>query len=80
MEKYIELLKTLISTPSLSREEENAAGIIRNFLASEEIPFTTKFNNTWAFNKYYETRGALFERPFKRKLIDNEDYLKQVIL
>lgn len=31
-------------------------------------------------NKRYETRGALFERPFKRKLIKNENYLKQVIL
>ncbi len=31
-------------------------------------------------NKRYETRGALFERPFKRKLIDNRSYLRRVIL
>lgn len=31
-------------------------------------------------NKRYRTRGALFERPFKRKLINSDDYLKQVIL
>jgi REP element-mobilizing transposase RayT len=33
-----------------------------------------------AFNKRYGRHGNLFERPFKRKLIDNESYLKQVIL
>src|SRR5665811_1604463 len=55
MEKYIELLKTLISTPSFSKEEENAAEVMRDFLRSENIPFETKENSTWAFNKYYTT-------------------------
>lgn len=31
-------------------------------------------------NKRFDTRGALFERPFKRKLINNDEYLKQLIL
>jgi hypothetical protein len=30
------------------------------------------------FNKYPQTRGALFERPFKRKHIDNMDYRRRV--
>ncbi len=30
------------------------------------------------FNKYHQTRGALFERPFKRKHIDNMDYRRRV--
>ncbi len=55
MQKYIELLKQLISTPSFSKEEEKAAEIMRNFLVSEDIQFETKENNTWAFNKYYST-------------------------
>ena len=43
--------------------------------------FSNLFNAyTMAYNKYYQTRGTLFERPFKRKLIDNENYLKQVVL
>ena len=43
--------------------------------------FSRLFNAySQAFNKYYNTRGTLFERPFKRKWIDNENYLKQVIL
>ena len=37
-----------------------------------------------AYAKYYNKRtgrhGNLFERPFKRKIIENEGYLKQVIL
>ncbi len=58
---------------------ENLSGV-------EEIkPLHQYFSNlfnayTKAYNKYNETRGALFERPFKRKLIDNENYLKQVLL
>ncbi len=31
-------------------------------------------------NKRYGRHGNLFERPFKRKLISNEKYLKQVIM
>jgi acetylornithine deacetylase len=54
MEKYIDLLKSLISTPSFSKEEEKAAEIMRNFLTREQIPFKTKQNNTWAFNKYFQ--------------------------
>lgn len=43
--------------------------------------FSKLFNSyAQAYNKYNETRGALFERPFKRKLIDNGNYLKQVLL
>lgn len=55
MKKYIDLLKTLISTQSFSKEEENAAAVMRNFLNSEGITFHTKENNTWAFCKYYDT-------------------------
>ncbi len=54
MEKYIDLLKTLISTQSFSKEEENAAEVMRSFLRDEGIPFHTKENNTWAFCKYFD--------------------------
>ena len=54
MEKYIELLKKLIATPSFSREEEKAATVMREFLYSQHIPFQTKLNNTWAFNKNFD--------------------------
>jgi len=43
--------------------------------------FSNLFNAyTKAFNKKYERTGSLFEHTFRRKLIDNVDYLRQVIL
>lgn len=43
--------------------------------------FSNLFNAySKAFNKRYGVRGALFERPFKRKQVDSVEYLKQVIL
>jgi acetylornithine deacetylase len=53
MEKFIALLKRLISTPSLSKEEEQAAEVMREFLQQENIPFKIKKNNTWAYNKHF---------------------------
>ena len=32
------------------------------------------------FNKKYERHGTLFERPFKRKRIDNDTYLQQLVI
>ncbi|REE08394.1 coproporphyrinogen oxidase [Winogradskyella pacifica] len=43
--------------------------------------FSNLFNAyTKAYNKQNYRTGALLERPFKRKQIKNEDYLKQLIL
>jgi len=33
-----------------------------------------------AFNKRFTRHGGLFERPFKRKIIETEDYLRNVLL
>ena len=54
MSKYIDLLKALIATPSFSKDEAAAAGIIRDFISREEIPFKTKENNTWAHCKFFD--------------------------
>lgn len=53
MEKYISLLKKLIATPSFSREEDQAAVLIREFLNHEKVPFIKKLNNTWAYNVHF---------------------------
>ena len=46
-----------------------------------ENQFSHLFNSyAQAFNKRFDRTGSLFQHPFKRKLIDNEQYLKQVIL
>ncbi len=45
------------------------------------LQFSKLFNSyAQAFNKRFGLHGALFERPFKRKRIESEQYLKQVIL
>jgi hypothetical protein len=49
----IELLQKLIGVSSFSKEEDQAADIIRKFLKSKKIPFETKLNNTWVKNKHY---------------------------
>ena len=42
--------------------------------------FSNLFNAyTKAFNKRYNRSGTLFERPFKRILIENESYLKYLV-
>ena len=53
MQEYIDLLKKLIATPSLSREEENAALLMRHFLSGKGISFRTSNNNTWACNQHF---------------------------
>lgn len=54
MNEYIQLLQKLIATPSFSREEENAAQIIRNFLHERGISFEKKSHNTWTCNQYWK--------------------------
>ncbi len=54
MSNYIDLLKTLISTPSFSKEEGEVADIMRDFLSKEGIPFKTKENNTWAHCRFFD--------------------------
>jgi len=53
-EESYELLKLLVKTPSLSRDEEGAAIVIRKFLSDCSIPFSQVKSNTWCFNKYWD--------------------------
>lgn len=54
MEKYISLLRSLISVSSFSRNEEEAAQIIRDFLTELGIPYQTQVNNTWVKNQFWK--------------------------
>lgn len=49
----VALLKDLIATPSISREEENTARLLGQYFDSRNIPFQQKKNNLWAFNRYF---------------------------
>ncbi|MCI4670042.1 MAG: M20 family metallo-hydrolase [Bacteroidia bacterium] len=57
--KAIELLKSLILTPSLSREEQHTAVILQKALEDEGIPTYRKGNNVWAKSKYWEEEKAV---------------------
>ena len=50
----VDLLKKLIATPSISREENKTADILADFLVSRCIEPSRKGNNVWARNKYYD--------------------------
>lgn len=54
MQEIIDLLKLLISTPSFSREEKDAALLMRSFLGSRNIHYHELHNNTWALNRHFD--------------------------
>jgi len=53
-EEAISLLKRLIATPSFSKEEQQTAEIIADFLLFKNIQFSRKGNNIWATNRYFD--------------------------
>lgn len=53
-EEVIALLKQLIETPSLSREENVTADLIQQFLEKKGISTQRKLNNVWAINKHFK--------------------------
>ena len=54
IEDSIQLLKSMIATPSLSREEKEVADLIEKFLQSKNVSTSRLLNNVYAFNKYFD--------------------------
>ena len=52
----IDLLKALISTPSLSKEEEKTADLIESYLKSKNINPTRHLNNVLAFSENFDNQ------------------------
>ncbi len=50
----IQLLQSIIATPSFSKEENDTALLIENFLYTQKISFSRSGNNIWAQNKYFK--------------------------
>lgn len=50
----IGLLKELIATPSFSKEEQNTADIIEQFLSKHGVKTNVYLNNIWAKNVYFD--------------------------
>lgn len=51
----INLLRELIKTPSLSREEDQTAAILKSFFKEHQIRFQEKANNVWAYNLHFDS-------------------------
>lgn len=52
----LNLLRKLISIPSLSREEENTALAIEEFLEDQGIKPHRMINNVWAYNEHFDPK------------------------
>jgi acetylornithine deacetylase len=52
-QKAINLLKRLIETPSLSKQEDKTAEILMEFLDQENITYKREKNNVWATNSHF---------------------------
>ncbi|MFZ4100995.1 MAG: M20 family metallo-hydrolase [Sphingobacterium thalpophilum] len=49
----IDLLRKLISTPSISKEEDNTALVIQQFLKDRGVKTYRRNNNVWAYNEHF---------------------------
>ena len=54
-EQAVELLKRLISIPSISREEDAAADFLENYLTAEGYETSRKGNNLWLLSPAFDT-------------------------
>lgn len=52
----LDLLKSLIATPSMSREEEGTALLIQNYFQEKGIKSQRSKNNIWAVNKHFDPK------------------------
>ena len=78
MPNHFHILVRIKDENEISTGFENLSGLK---LTPPHQHFSNLFNAySKAINKRFLRHGALFERPFKRKLIDNVEYLKQVLL
>ena len=53
-EDCVELLKSLIRTPSFSREEAGTAGILEDFMRAGGVVPHRHLNNVWAMNRHFD--------------------------
>lgn len=77
LKNHFHLLVRIKNFEELTKNQEEFE--LKKIIAPHQS-FGNLFNAyTKAINKSFNRHGALFERPFKRKLIDNERYLQTVI-
>ncbi len=58
-QEYIELLRTMIKTPSFSRDEDQTASILANFLKSHQLPVYRQENNVYSHLELDSSKPSL---------------------
>jgi len=53
-QEAVALLKSMIQTPSLSKEEDKTADLIAQFLEKHGVAVHRVLNNVWAFNRHFD--------------------------
>lgn len=53
-QEAISLLKRLIATPSLSKEEQNTARVLEYFFRDKGAEYHRRMNNVWAYNRHFD--------------------------
>jgi REP element-mobilizing transposase RayT len=80
----VRILPPDLSNPSNPEGFKNLQGLKGSTTVAENKTyqhFSNLFNAySKAFNKRYERTGSLFEHTFRRNLVDDANYLKQVVL
>lgn len=77
----VQLLKTLIATPSFSKEEDKTADIIAQFLIQQSVSIQRELNNVWAFNKYYNPdKPTILLNSHHDTVRPNKDYTRDPFL
>ncbi len=72
----IELLKSLIITPSFSGEEEKTAEIISSWLSNCGVKINRSKNNIWATNKYFDqTKPSILLNSHHDTVKPNKAYI-----
>ena len=59
----VSLLKSLISIPSISREETQAADFLQNYIEMAGMQTGRKGNNVWCFSPMFDLK-----KPFRVKM------------
>ena len=68
-------MKQLIATPSFSKEEDNTADILEQFLESKGVHTNVFLKNIWAKNKYFdETKGSILLNSHHDTVKPNKGY------
>ena len=81
MKNHFHLLIKAKNVDEINNSDLSYSTVETPMFVSASKQFSHMFNAyAQAINKRYSRSGSLFEKPFERKRILNEDYLRQVIL